>query len=438
MAISTFRKSTVASVITLGLTGAGLWFHSARAQSSGLPGGSAVLPNTQLSAGPQGRQYGWERLHEVLSPDGAALTWEDWSTKCDLAPGIPVDLAGNSQIILYRNCPVGNPSSLRNDVKSAEYSPQSANNPHLASVLFNSVAARSVLKNRLGLPVAGARDPLTPVAGKTVAMPGFDVNSVAVKAIWEVVNNEGTDEDPIFPFRVYDASNVMWQLDSQQQPTHQLMPVEGDTKGSGWSTKVFLDTGAVACPFARGVAPSDIELGQKVPIDCFVHYKVTDATLGAGTVKAVGHSWSGPRYFILAGLHVARKESTGWTWTTFWWTNRPSADAAHFDGQTQNLPNIAAQYLHFAMDTSVAHSGPIYNPYQEGPEGANGTISNCAQCHAYAAIRIDSKGDHVDTQANFGLPGGNLPGDYFTLGSITTDMSWTVATARDFLHDPGK
>jgi hypothetical protein len=311
----------------------------------------------------------------------------------------------------------------------------SPQNPHLASVLFNSVAARSILKNRWSLPTAVGTDRLAPVAGKTSAITGFTVGSTSVKAIWEVVSNEGTVQKPQWPFRVYDPTKVMLQLDAQQRPTQGLMPVEGDTKGTGWSTKLFLDTADKSCPFAKNAPPEDIQLGQSVPIGCFVFHELTDATVGDTVV--VGHSESPRYYLVLAGLHVARKEQSGWTWTTFWWTNRPSAEAAHFDGQAQNLPNVPLQYLHYAMDTSVAHPGPIYNPYQEGTEGPSGTLSSCAGCHSYAAIRIDPNTAKVlDTRPDFGLPGGNLPSDYFS-GSITTDLSWTIATARNPRSDPG-
>lgn len=394
--------------------------------------GAEAARTPYVDANEMGRAYGWNRLRDVLSPDGQEPDWRSWSTKCYVAPDVASQAAHNKLINLSPSCAVLLDSPRPDGLMDAGVTPQNSNASPLASVLFNSKAALSILNGGWSLPHSGP-DPLIQKIGQAPSVGTFSQGSIIVKAIWEVVNQSGGK----WPLRVFDPAHINWAGSTQGTPNAELVDVEGQNGSGGWNSQIYIDTSDKTCPFTQQSLSKDIELGDTVPLSCFVAAKVNDATVGIGSLKVVGHSVSPTYYLVLVGLHVARKESSGWTWTTFWWTNRPSSDSAHFDGQNLLLPMLPVQYGHFAMNSTVAQIGPVYNPYLEGPEGPGGAISNCAHCHSLAAVRLNvPSGKVIDTDPDLGLPSGHPPADYLS-NSITTDSIWSVATARNTMSDPG-
>ncbi len=456
MTATTVYKALRLSAFLLALSSIGLAGRQPHPASSARASSSRATESRPSAPEPHDRSYGWQRLQAVLAQGGQQETWQKWTTKCDLAHDIVHAAGEDSAINLYGECVSkrkhSGPGTLS---RAATDSPQDQREyRHLASVYFNSEAAHSVLRNKLSLPKLPSRpDPLRPHPGAKEAIPDFAPNSTFVKAIWEIVNNEGSDTKPRWPLRVYDRGQIQWQTGPAGQTSTQLLPVVGNVPSSDphWKTDVLIDPGDKPCPFGKGEKPKDIELepvsppatnrtplSAPVPINCFIHEAVSDDTLGAATVRAIGHSISSNYYMVLVGLHIAVREPSGWTWTTLWWTNHPSVDQAHFAGQETILGTLPVQYSHFAMDTSVAASGPLFNPYQEGPQAPGATLSTCAGCHQYAALRLAPRtGKPVDTDAGVGLGlSGKPPAEVYLKGARTTDFIWSIATARNSYGTP--
>lgn len=369
-----------------------------------------------------GRAAGWQRLQEVLAPDGAEQNWQWWSNKC-YAPPDALSGVSDPRMTFNKNCEILILRTGNSARRAALGSPQAPGVPQLASVLFNKTAAQFIMNNRLSLPLPGKPDPLQPVVGQELSIPDFPSTSTIVKAIWELVWNEGTRRHPIWKLRVYDPTRINWANDQVSQQLARVHP-PGEP---GWTTQLTLNTAQQSsCPFGDGKAPADLALDTTVPLGCFVHFYMDDKTPGALEVRTLTDCPEClPAWGVLVGLHIAHREDDHWTWTTLWWTNNPSKDQDHFADQASILPGLKAQYTHFAMNTSYANSGPLYNPYLEGTE-SNGTQSVCANCHALAAIRL-----YTDTQPEIGLPlPGQVPADYFA-NSRTTDHVWTIAAARN-------
>jgi hypothetical protein len=406
----------------------------------------SLLPVHKEFTGSDAREYGWQRLKEVLSADPtnpASHSWQDWSTKCFVATGVTPDANDDPQMNLSKQCAWLRPKvsgearrgtggnlglQTRYFWSAATMTPQDQNEDHLGSVLFNATAARFILTQRLDIPVGGGTDVIKAVAGKAQSLdPAFPSNSVVVKAVWEVISNEGTEDKPFWPLRVYDPNNIQWM--NSDPSTGGLAPIEGETPHSGWSTKLSLNANeGLACPFKAGPPSADLEeAGAAIPINCFIHKAVSDRTLGVSNIAAQGTSSSPNYYLLLVGLHVARKDGNDWKWTTFWLTNRPTVDTAHFEGQKENFPDIPPQYAYFAMDTSNANAGDMYNPYQEGPQGLQSTQTKCADCHGRAAVELG-----LDTTAGKGI---SCQGPKPTSDLYWTDSIWSLATARNTRSD---
>lgn len=383
------------------------------------------------SPGADSRRYGWCRLKEVLTSDEAhGLTpWYDWSTKCYTAPDPAGSRVGDGRVFLSRLCKaLGLNPPVRPQLSSAMLTKRQnlGTDTHLASVFYNPVATDSIINNGLSLP-SSPPDPLAPVQGQTLAIKPFDTGSVVVKAIWEVVQQNSTQN---WPVAIYDPQNPAF-VKSGGAPAEFLLPPTASQNGQGWPTIVDVDIQKTDdCNDPRGNVLGVIPLGSTaptIPLGCFHFIKVTPKTPEADFVRTTVQGSlvsSGDYYLLLVGMHVAKKEASGWTWTTFWWTNRPDfSGGAAFSEQPSDLP---VPYKHFAMNTTVSGQHSVYNPYLEGPESPNGTQSNCAFCHSKASIVINQ-----DTSATSALGGSPArPGN-----SRSTDFMWSIAAARDKAPD---
>jgi hypothetical protein len=380
----------------------------------------AALP---LSAG---RQYGWNQLKAILSPDGAQATWETWSSKCNLADDIAAAYPA-WRMNLTQNCAsLHNTAfpdrSLRAALATASLTPQTAGDVFRpASVFLNGVAVRSINDNNWNLPASGtsAADRLVPGAAAPLQVT-FQPDSIIVKAIWEVVNSENST----WPLRVYDLSQPQWNQGTGITPPRSFIRVEG------WKTLVHLDINEnTQCPYRAGSPSSNIPLDSTIPISCFTYHRVTKEMYDVSMLGNTAGQWQGtyPFYLVLVGLSVSTRDNNGWNFTTFWWTNDPDADPNHTSQPAGNLP---FKYTQFAMDTSE-DSYPVQNPYLEGPEGRTGMSSDCADCHKLAEVRVDPMtGAVIKSQSNLGLPLSTLPPNYNQHRTLT-DSVWTLATARD-------
>jgi hypothetical protein len=386
-----------------------------------------AVPNT-------GRQFGWDQLTKILTPDGAQPTWETWSSKChlasDLAEQHPTWKMRLTSLCYTTQEADFNDSALNSTLESAQVTTQlGMDKSRAASVYFNSIAVQSINEGNWNLPAQkGGLDPLLPGPGRPTVQ--FKPGSIIVKAIWEFVNNEGQS----WPLRVYDNSAPQWNTNSAFHPPQSLIPVESDTEDSGWKTMIHLDTDrSKTCPYQPGQAPSVVKDDTLVPINCFIAHKVTPAMAPVSMLgNTAGVRFSNDFYLVLVGLNISTREDetpNGWAFTTLWFTNNPDADKTRTDIP---IKNRAWPYTQFAMNTSK-DVRPVQNPYLEGPQGNTGMSSNCFSCHSLARIRVDPNGKVIVSNSTLGLPEKlPAPPDYSNAATTTgTDLVWAVTTARD-------
>lgn len=233
------------------------------------------------------------------------------------------------------------------------------------------------------------------------------VQSIALKTVWAVVTDSGQNGPPV------STTVPVWVDPNPDDPstTHlqsgasRLDPT-GANKAApdlgSWNTWVKLALDDSPCSANTSFRPS--RTGKPiVPLNCFYHFPVTleeyNLFLQWAHVRsqiAAPHTAEN-MYFVLLGIHVAKKEIDNWTWQTFWWNWKAKSDDQspyQMDQYSQGAINDG-RWSHYAA--SVTYGPPVskpadysprpaFNPYLEAPL-PNGTRSNCFTCHQFAVLR---------------------------------------------------
>ena len=166
--------------------------------------------------------------------------------------------------------------------------------------------------------------------------------------------------------------------------------------------------------------------------------------------------------YVLIGMHVTSRETTRWTWQTFWWTPTPDAPlepsspsiAAARPAQLQGAPrNYAGCYVYSMLDPPQPNTGGsntgnsvyCYNPWLEAGFGPSvltaslpglhngvpvrndyGVQTNCMSCHAQA--RWPARLDSVNGYNPCSYTGDryvNLDDPAFA-GTLKLDFAWSI------------
>ncbi len=152
---------------------------------------------------------------------------------------------------------------------------------------------------------------------------------------------------------------------------------------------------------------------------------------------------------VLVGMHVTSKETSNWTWQSFYWTPNPAnpgTPSSELAAVTQpaQLVGAAAHYAANAAYTMLTPNGAGnanpqakamfgYNPYLEGGFGPGtfklqnafdpgfqyGMQTNCMSCHALA---VPSPAGQYTTDQFIDLSDG-----YFN-GQVKIDFAWSIQT----------
>lgn len=163
---------------------------------------------------------------------------------------------------------------------------------------------------------------------------------------------------------------------------------------------------------------------------------------------------------ILVAMHVATRETTRWTWQTFWWTPRPDQPnfpsspsiAAHRPSQLQGAPRNYALCTAYSMvhppqpstgGSNTGNSVYCYNPWLEADFTPNvlpdsrwgmyngvavnnnfGIQTNCMSCHAQA--RWPAQTDTAGTLCTYtGDRYIDIDGAQFE-GTLKLDFAWSI------------
>ncbi len=185
----------------------------------------------------------------------------------------------------------------------------------------------------------------------------------------------------------------------------------------------------------------------------------TDSSHSDATIYGLGRFISfvdGDTVYVLKAMHVTTKETTRWTWQTYWWTPNPDAphppsSASVAGARPAQLTGAPANYAHCSsyqmVDPVQPETGgmnvgqPVYcyNPWLEaefkpsdlpnstplaGAANDVGVQTNCMSCHAYASW---SKDKVEDTQSKFytGDRYVDLQSTEFD-GLLRLDFAWSI------------
>jgi hypothetical protein len=203
-----------------------------------------------------------------------------------------------------------------------------------------------------------------------------------------------------------------------------------------------------------------LNFAVQVPSNCFYSLPLSwqDFSSVVGIKRDIlrqQFGWSQLPHLILLGFHVTTKEIPNWTWQTFWWSGRPGGDGNQnypFSTESPALQAaVGSQWSHFVMTTTFGKPPSdnthlpaiVYNPYLEGLlTNGDGTKSNCASCHQYAAFATAAPLDHATLGYQLGIVRSGdsplscssadpNPASYFE-GAEKMDCLWSLSESNAF------
>jgi hypothetical protein len=241
--------------------------------------------------------------------------------------------------------------------------PDRADRPGL--IKYNPTAAQHILANKLhSLATLDALVDKT----KITKVPDFPNASISVKVNTVKVTDKVGDK--YYKLSVWPGPPATPQEFAPEQ----------------WNTFVWIDLRKDS----KSTGDGSVATGNHVRTDRttyslndFIHFQQPD-----------GH------IHVVAAMHVASRETTNWTWQSFWWAPNPENPPAPSSKQIADArpdlllgmgaPAHYAATLAYSMRTTKNEPIFAYNPYLEGHfNDLGGTYkfgvqSNCMSCHANA------------------------------------------------------
>lgn len=418
----------------------------------------------------------WAGLTKPTTGEGgfARVTYQTWLTKADVIAVFtgkkPEDqfLLGESSQMFRHGLVDGFLANAASEMKDGTEPKANAagiivNNDILENVAYSPPSAAYLLETGVGKPEVLDR---LLGEGDKVRFPDDAVN---VKPVYKLITEDrltdwtDTDGSPrkLYAFPAWPGVPDLnsWTPDMK----------EGGYPETLWQQCVYVDMDLEGPTTSTGV---DVNCkspgaGNIYSLDDFiaVDLKLENAAfINKATGKTEQIGGDGPAIALLVAMHVTSRETTQWTWQTFWW----EADAAH-----PNTPSSAAiagarpdtltsQAAHYAMAPAYSMLVPAqplvggknvgalvtaFNPYLEAgfgtpvisitetvqtPAGSGdwtttttdmGIQTNCMTCHGLAAWG----GRGSNYAANF-----YVPRDYWVFDTaLDVDFAWSVEAIGD-------
>ena len=212
-----------------------------------------------------------------------------------------------------------------------------------------------------------------------------------------------------------------------------------------WKTCVLVDpqgSGGVRPATAQEVAGANPASGLACetylygPLSLLYSFPLTAGEAQAFNA-AQGSGAEAGDYAVLSAMHVNTKETTNWTWQTFWW--QPGGDTPNgFPGSKANMPpQMPAPWDNYAMCTAYSQTTTpggstmrvCFNPYLETSPGIPaGITSNCVSCHGVARVAANPNDETYPLSYDKPIALFTDPA-YFT-GTTHTDFSWAIPGAK--------
>jgi hypothetical protein len=216
-------------------------------------------------------------------------------------------------------------------------------------------------------------------------------------------------------------------------------------------------TGKKLVPVTAGCKSKDSIANATCNLNDFINFTIDsamaafmnqqDSVQGMNNNGGYGKAQPGNRVLLVA-MHVSTKETSDWTWQTFYWTPTPATPGAPSSnlaagllpatvkGAARNYA-VNAAYVMTTPNNSPTNAGSMfgYNPYLEGgfgpatfnipntfnPSFQYGMQTNCMSCHALA-VPSTATGYTTDQFINPDDP-------QFFKNQVTLDFSWSIQTA---------
>lgn len=293
----------------------------------------------------------------------------------------------------------------------------------------------------------------TPVGNRAISTSSglVDASQIALKPVFQFI--DGTQPTPV-PY---------WAGISTRSTTNLANPTP-----ESWRQCVVVDPTGQLRPGSTHPAAFNAEPAAErtvVALDDFFHLRLTredvaafsqfalasgdDVGLGNQTdPKSLAAMIKPGNIALLVAMHVTTKETTNWTWQTFWWSPTPNLPPYGHD----RTPEVRQPWNHYAMDTAYFMTIPAndpagqpliaFNPYLETnlqgsvhtPEGPvinwTGPDTNCMSCHRMAAWkqRTDRR---IPRTPEYHPDGFISPDDPALFGDYTKlDFLWSITRAK--------
>lgn len=211
-----------------------------------------------------------------------------------------------------------------------------------------------------------------------------------------------------------------------------------------WKACILIDPAeAAGSPIVKATAAQIATLPAKTGLACTTYlygplsllyaFKMSAAEATAFN-NAQGAGAAAGDYAVLSAMHVNSKETTNWTWQTFYW--QPGGDTPNgFPGSKQNQPaNVVTPWNNYAMCSNYNQTATFggttmdvcFNPYLETSKSIPaGITSNCMSCHGTARINPANPNQPYPTAYTAPISFFH-DGTYFNRSTTHTDFSWAV------------
>ena len=244
------------------------------------------------------------------------------------------------------------------------------------------------------------------------AIPPFTSTAISLKPVFTVITKSQLKNDRYFPLPVWPGPpSPAKAFGSDQWPGVVWIDIQGGGAGNG-----DVDMNYKATP--DGSTRTD---ATTYPVSSLINYQLNEAEAKDWRQSHRGAPVAQKGdYSILVAMHVTSKETTRWTWQTFWWTPAPnvavlpssSTVVAARPAQLVGAPRNYAMSIGYTTEltsqpnvggANVGESIYVYNPWLEagfdpsvlsdsipGYSGGNvvgnnfGVQTNCMSCHGSA------------------------------------------------------
>ena len=320
-------------------------------------------------------------------------------------------------------------------------------------------------------------------------VPTFPYQAVNIKPVYKLITKDELNKGGIYAMPAWPGTSNVSNWTEAEQARGFPNAVAGGKKGTIdvlWGQCTYIDVNNSGRSDANAADPTcnNPTAENTFGLGDFIHIKITGSddncqregagdkgdlcyyedltgddisaqvTVGGKSVTVEQHALKDGDILILVGMHVTSRETTRWTWQTYWWAANPDAPNLPSSPEIAKMrPNtLSYEASHYAMAHAYSMLNPAqglvggrnigslvtaYNPHLEAGFGSGvfgetqavltptgevttnlGVQSNCMSCHGMAGYGT-ANSTYV---SNFYVPR-NAPN---FKGGMTVDFAWSI------------